>query len=438
MINYQTITIDLQPDYREPVVQMYLSERDVGRPIQVNVLMQGQPYSFTAGTTVHIDLRKPSGHVVQVNGNYAVGSNVVLFNVVEQMAAEPGMCLTELSIVGDGQDPIGSKNWLTKVELSPMHAGDPSETWIEDLDELVQDAMEGHIDATLSIPGDAADAAAVGEELADLKSAIEEFEPLSDDVKNALLNCFANVVWVDEHGQDYYDALEDAFSGVYPKITVSYTPGSHIVFDDDTLNTLKPYLTVTYYETAGSAGVALGDNDYALSGDLSSGVSVVTATYNSLSASFTVDVATVFINGYSSLNTSSAGAHITPFILYKGIYTYDYTDRIVAIKGNFLSAGVLTIGYYTGDLTNGQAEDLSTNYTEVEVLTIPASGEQKIAFANPLQLAAGASLAIGKRSDTAMFKYGSNGDKGFYNTNYTNHTFRLTTGSSLGLDVYTA
>lgn len=172
MINYQTITIDLQPDYREPVVQMYLSERDVGRPIQVNVLMQGQPYSFIAGTTVHIDLRKPSGHVVQVNGNYAVGSNVVLFNVVEQMAAEPGMCLTELSIVGDGQDPIGSKNWLTKVELSPMHAGDPSETWIEDLDKLVQDAMEGHIDATLSIPGDAADAAAVGEELADLKSAI--------------------------------------------------------------------------------------------------------------------------------------------------------------------------------------------------------------------------------------------------------------------------
>lgn len=177
MINYQTITIDLQPDYREPVVQMYLSERDVGRPIQVNVLMQGQPYSFTAGTTVHIDLRKPSGHVVQVNGNYAVGSNVVLFNVVEQMAAEPGMCLTELSIVGDGQDPIGSKNWLTKVELSPMHAGDPSETWIEDLDELVQDAMEGHIDATLSIEGDAADAKATGDAIA---AAVEQIPAVDD------------------------------------------------------------------------------------------------------------------------------------------------------------------------------------------------------------------------------------------------------------------
>lgn len=229
MINYQTITIDLQPDYREPVVQMYLSERDVGRPIQVNVLMQGQPYSFTAGTTVHIDLRKPSGHVVQVNGNYAVGSNVVLFNVVEQMAAEPGMCLTELSIVGDGQDPIGSKNWLTKVELSPMHAGDPSETWIEDLDELVQNAMEGHIDATLSIPGDAADAAAVGEELADLKSALDNIVPgLSEDAKAALLACFDNVAWKGTDGKDYRDALETALAG---------TPETYstVLFNDGTL-----------------------------------------------------------------------------------------------------------------------------------------------------------------------------------------------------------
>ena len=241
MINYQIITIDLQPDYREPVVQMYLSERDVGRPIQVNVLMQGQPYSFIAGTTVHIDLRKPSGKTVQVDGNYAVGSNVVLFNVVKQMAAEPGMCLTELSIIGDGQDPIGSKNWLTKVEISPMHAGDPSETWIEDLDELVQDAMEGHIDPTLTVEGDAADAKAAGDAIAaaigqiptvddtlttlgaaadakatgdridDLQSTIEAIEPgLSAEAKAALLACFQNVAWIDASGKDYYEALANA------------------------------------------------------------------------------------------------------------------------------------------------------------------------------------------------------------------------------------
>lgn len=192
MINYQTLTIDLQPNYKEPVVQLYLSENDVGRPIQVNVLMQGQPYNFLDGTEVKINFRKPSGKIVQVNGNYAAGSNVVLFTAVEQMTAEPGFCLTELSIVGDGQDPIGSKNWLTKVEYNPLHAGDPSETWIEDLDELVSDAMQNHIDATLSIEGDAADAAAVGqrfgevdEDVADLKSALSD---LGLSVVNGLLN----------------------------------------------------------------------------------------------------------------------------------------------------------------------------------------------------------------------------------------------------------
>lgn len=35
-------------------------------------------------------------------------------------------------------------------------------------------------------------------------------EGLSDDVKQALLNCFAHVAWIDEYGQDYYDALYNA------------------------------------------------------------------------------------------------------------------------------------------------------------------------------------------------------------------------------------
>lgn len=51
---------------------------------------------------------------------------------------------------------------------------------------------------------------------------------LSDDVKESLLACFAHVVWVDEHGPDYYSALEEALYagiikyGVYvPKKTIN-------------------------------------------------------------------------------------------------------------------------------------------------------------------------------------------------------------------------
>ena len=42
-----------------------------------------------------------------------------------------------------------------------------------------------------------------------------EIEFFPEEAKTALLACFAHVAWTDEHGQDYYDALESA---LYPNI----------------------------------------------------------------------------------------------------------------------------------------------------------------------------------------------------------------------------
>lgn len=77
-------------------------------------------------------------------------------------------------------------------------------------------------DESLSLPGVAADAAAVGEvasEVADLKSAMDDIEPISEDIKTSLLNCLQHVAWIDEYGQDYYDALYNAlYDGSHPDI----------------------------------------------------------------------------------------------------------------------------------------------------------------------------------------------------------------------------
>ena len=154
-------------------------------------------------------------------------------------------------------------------------------------------------DKTLSVSDAPADAKVVGDEitslkgdLSDMQEKIDEFSGgLTPAIKDALLNCFANVAWVGDDGQDYYDALASALNeSPFPKINVVYSPGTHIVYDDDALDSLKPYITLTYYETAASTGAVIASTDYTLSGTLTEGISTITATYNNLSKAFSVTV----------------------------------------------------------------------------------------------------------------------------------------------------
>ena len=72
------------------------------------------------------------------------------------------------------------------------------------------------LDNTLTESGKAPDSKVVGDEIGNLKSDFDQLVPgLTDEAKAALLACFAHVAWVDEHGQDCYDALEEAL-GVEP------------------------------------------------------------------------------------------------------------------------------------------------------------------------------------------------------------------------------
>lgn len=111
---------------------------------------------------------------------------------------------------------------------------------------------------------------------------------LTADVKQAILDCFQNVAWVSDDGQDYYDALYDA---LYPPANLSsiscvYTQ-SGTVYDTDTLNSLKTDLVVTaHYDNSTTAVVT----NYTLSGTLTEGTSTITATYGGKTATFNVTV----------------------------------------------------------------------------------------------------------------------------------------------------
>lgn len=149
-----------------------------------------------------------------------------------------------------------------------------------------------------------------------------ENKQLSDNIKQALLDCFEHVAWIDENGQDYYDALEAA---LYPpanlvSITAVYTQ-SGTVYDTDALDDLKPDLVVTAsYDDSTTETVTT----YTLSGTLTVGTSTITVSYGGKTDTFAVTVSTLGTNYADDLANFSHGT--TP--------TYTYTNGTITMECN--------------------------------------------------------------------------------------------------------
>ena len=113
---------------------------------------------------------------------------------------------------------------------------------------------------------------------------------LTEDVKVALLACFEKVAWIDEDGQDYYDAL---YNALYPpadlvSISAVYTQ-SGTVYNTDTLDSLKTDLVVTAHMSDSSTRTV---TTYVLSGTLVEGsTSTITVSYSGKTTTFNVTVA---------------------------------------------------------------------------------------------------------------------------------------------------
>ena len=111
---------------------------------------------------------------------------------------------------------------------------------------------------------------------------------LTEGVKVALLACFEKVAWVDEDGQDYYDAL---YSALYPpadlvSISAVYTQ-SGTVYDTDSLDSLKSDLVVTAHMSDSTTQTI---TSYTLSGTLTAGTSTITVSYSGKTTTFNVTV----------------------------------------------------------------------------------------------------------------------------------------------------
>ena len=110
------------------------------------------------------------------------------------------------------------------------------------------------------------------------------------EVKAALLQIAAKVAYIDEDGQDYYDALDAALNPPANLVSISaaYTQ-SGVVYPSTSLDDLKPDLVVTA-TYSDSSTETIASSAYTLSGTLTVGTSVITVSYGGKTTTFNVTV----------------------------------------------------------------------------------------------------------------------------------------------------
>lgn len=165
---------------------------------------------------------------------------------------------------------------------------DATESWLaENITEPTQPA----VDASLSVTGAAADAKKVGDELSDLKSQIALNSGVPTEVKLAFDAIVQNIAFL--NGEDYagYKSTIHAWATEINLVSISavFEQGSNIIYDSDSLDTLKQYLTVTASWSNGTTST-VASADYTLSGTLAEGTSIITVSYASKTTTFNVTV----------------------------------------------------------------------------------------------------------------------------------------------------
>lgn len=295
----------------------------------------GTQYVPSSGAIVGIK----SDNLGIINTGSVDAQGRVVINETQQMTAAVGKAVFEL-VIDDGTH--GTANFVVLVEPKPGDNADLSETDISMIEQAVEAAstikpygsplvastvagMTDHekvyvyvgsetgytsgnwyywdgsawtsggvynsvavqTDTTLTLSGVAADAKKTGDEISDLKSQITQLEAIPRSVKIAMDNLLAKLMYMGDPSDDYmiFHAWALAINPLY--ITAVFDQGENVIYDTDSLENLKQYLTVTvHYDDGASEAVS----SYTLSGELTEGTSVITVSYESFATTFGVTV----------------------------------------------------------------------------------------------------------------------------------------------------
>ena len=315
----QTTNLNMIP--QRNVRNLYFSQNDVGRVATVNLVDGGTPYSIPIGATVKIQATKPSGLGFSETCTFS-GSTVTVTSTAT-MTDEAGIFPCEIQVTNSGVI-LGSANFNFFVERNPHPNGTTdgtAESILNDITVAYNHAMDQ----------------------------IENAGGLTVAIKNALLNCFQKVAWIDEHGQDYYDALADELFAV-TGITLN---SSTLLFSS--LGSTQQ-LTASLIPSTSTATVSWASSDTSVATVSSSGLvtsvangsATITASVGSVSATCSVTVSVATVTSISAV--LNAGGHtfyvgdpvddIKPYLTVTATYS-DTTTQTVP-SGSYTLSGTLS------------------------------------------------------------------------------------------------
>ena len=175
--------------------------------------------------------------------------------------------------------------------------------------------------------------------------------------------------------------VADAASVTLSSISASLNLNGHTVYENDTLDDLRPYLTVTAaYSDSSTATITSAD--YTLSGTLAAGTRTITVGYGGQTATFTVTVTAVLPSGYTRLAyVAASGAQyldigVTEGDAYNAKYEVMVTD-VAYNKGNHILSGKYTFFPFLRRNSSGTPE-LGIKNRSTESIS---SGSQSFAWA---------------------------------------------------------
>lgn len=280
--------LSIMPGSISPVLN--LSQYDDARAFTAHLKDEnGNPFTLPSGASAKLEGMNRKGVTFEINANPS-GSDIT-FTPKEAATDQPGLIVATLHIKS-GNENISTLAVILKVQKNGATKEEQARS--PGFTDAIQDAVNAYFDndppffelpsggqSGQALLSDGADGAYWGQ--------AHGGSGLTDSIKSALLACFRNVGWINDQGETFYQALYDA---LYPpanlsSISARFNQGSAKIYNTDSLDALKPYLTVTaHYDNQTSGTIT----NYALSGLLSVGTSTITASYGGKSATFTVTV----------------------------------------------------------------------------------------------------------------------------------------------------